>query len=146
MPYFPEISMFSSTLSFTTFALPIYFSATCSTFGASMRHGPHQGAQKSTNTGLSDCITSISQFESLTSPTNLLIAFSLSLFLFISLQSLLLHRPQYPVFQPGHYTKRIRLLAHGGGEWGVGNGYGDTVLSPTPHSPLPTHLFAATIW
>ncbi len=32
-----------------------------------MRQGPHQGAQKSTSTGLSDLRTSVSKFESVTS-------------------------------------------------------------------------------
>src|SRR5262245_6527855 len=63
-----------------------------------MRHGPHHAAQKSTNTGLSDCMTSASQFESLTSATNLLISISLKV---ITVYSKSITTPfQYPVFRP----------------------------------------------
>src|SRR5436190_10417499 len=54
MPLIPkrcETDGLSSTFNFTTRALPAYFSATASTVGASIRHGAHQAAQKSTNTG-----------------------------------------------------------------------------------------------
>src|SRR5215468_4110080 len=43
----------SSTLSFATLSLPAYWLASSSTSGATERHGPHQGAQKSTSTGFS---------------------------------------------------------------------------------------------
>src|SRR5262245_41188107 len=51
MLYLPEIRVFSSTFSFTTRPRPLYFSAIASTPGASIRHGAHQAAQKSTRTG-----------------------------------------------------------------------------------------------
>src|SRR5688572_9857938 len=76
MPYLAGLSIFSSTLILTTLALSRYFSATASTVGASIRQGPHQAAQKSTSTGLSDFRTSFSQFISVTSATNSLIALS----------------------------------------------------------------------
>src|SRR5918911_3211377 len=69
MPYCCETAGLSSTLSLTTVALPAYFSATASTVGASMRHGAHHCAQKSTSTGLSDLRTSASKLLSLTSLT-----------------------------------------------------------------------------
>src|SRR6266487_4987201 len=59
----------SSTFNLTTRALVAYFSATASTVGVNIRHGAHQAAQKSTNTGLSDCKTSFSKLPSLTSAT-----------------------------------------------------------------------------
>ena len=40
----------SSTLTLTTLTLPAYLSARRSSTGATMRHGPHQGAQRSTST------------------------------------------------------------------------------------------------
>ena len=43
---------------FTNFTAE-FFAATFSTIGASIRHGPHQGAQKSTRTGLSEASTSV---------------------------------------------------------------------------------------
>ena len=42
--------MFSSVLSLTTFSSG-RSPAISSTIGATIRHGPHQGAQKSTSTG-----------------------------------------------------------------------------------------------
>src|SRR6266545_663144 len=59
----------SSTFNLTTRAVVAYFSATASTVGASIRQGAHHAAQKSTNTGLSDCRTSFSKLLSLTSAT-----------------------------------------------------------------------------
>src|SRR5882672_1538836 len=41
----------SSVLIFTTFTLPARSLATFSTAGATIRHGPHQGAQNSASTG-----------------------------------------------------------------------------------------------
>src|SRR5215475_3998850 len=43
----------SSTLILATFSLPAYWLARSSTMGATERQGPHQGAQKSTRTGVS---------------------------------------------------------------------------------------------
>src|SRR5205807_8884380 len=54
MPLIPnrcDTDGLSSTFNLTTRALPAYFSATASTVGASIRHGAHQAAQKSTSTG-----------------------------------------------------------------------------------------------
>src|ERR1700693_4375045 len=47
--------------------LPLYSVASSSTIGAIARQGPHQVAQKSTRTGLSDFKTSWSKFASVTS-------------------------------------------------------------------------------
>src|SRR6185436_16218305 len=69
----------SSTFNFTTEALAEYCSATASIAGASMRHGPHHSAQKSTRTGFSDLSTSLSKELSVTSLTSSLI-FVLPLF------------------------------------------------------------------
>jgi len=41
----------ASVLIFTTSQRPAFARATFSSSGATMRHGPHQGAQKSTTTG-----------------------------------------------------------------------------------------------
>src|SRR5204862_7911390 len=76
MPLIPkrwDTEGLSSTFSFTTRALPAYFSATASTVGANMRQGAHHSAQKSTSTGRSDDKTSFSNEASLTSATKSLI-------------------------------------------------------------------------
>src|SRR5262249_22429380 len=51
--YFIATPEDSSTLIFATLIFPEYCVARSSTSGATDRHGPHQGAQKSTSTGLS---------------------------------------------------------------------------------------------
>ena len=53
-----EICGASSTLSLTTFRRPACSRPTLSTAGETMRHGPHQGAQKSTRTGTDAVISS----------------------------------------------------------------------------------------
>src|SRR5882762_8647175 len=60
------IRWFWSTSTFATFTLPWYCFATSSTTGATMRHGPHHSAQKSTRTGTFDWSTSESNVLSLT--------------------------------------------------------------------------------
>src|SRR5438445_8131497 len=50
MPYLPAMSGSSSVLSFRTFTLPSYSFANSSTMGATIWHGPHHTAQKSTST------------------------------------------------------------------------------------------------
>ena len=50
--YFEAISLFSSTFSLTKLILPTYSCAISSIIGAAALHGPHQGAQKSTKTGM----------------------------------------------------------------------------------------------
>jgi len=50
----------------TAFSLPEYSSASWSMSGAIMRQGPHQGAQKSTRTGISLFSTSASNVASVT--------------------------------------------------------------------------------
>ncbi len=47
----------SSTLSLTTFSAPAFSRPVFSTTGETTRHGPHQGAQKSTKTGSDDVIS-----------------------------------------------------------------------------------------
>src|SRR5579864_2906535 len=54
----------SSVFNFPTFTLPAYSVAMASTVGAMALQGPHQGAQKSTNTGVSDLSTSWSKAPS----------------------------------------------------------------------------------
>src|SRR5262245_41065085 len=53
----------SSTFSLPTLARPANWSAILSIVGPSCRQGPHQGAQKSTTTGLSLCSTSCAQLS-----------------------------------------------------------------------------------
>ncbi len=60
---------FSSMLSLTTFSSSARSCAISSTTGATMRHGPHHGAQKSTSTGTSDSMTSAWKLLSVTSET-----------------------------------------------------------------------------
>ena len=66
--YSDAVWMFSSVLSFTTFSSG-RSPAISSTIGATMRHGPHHGAQKSTSTGWSDSMTSAWKLVSVTSVT-----------------------------------------------------------------------------
>src|SRR5438876_4035045 len=61
------VALLRSTSILPTLILPAYSVASSSTIGAMARHGPHQAAQKSTNTGCSDFSTSWSKFESVTS-------------------------------------------------------------------------------
>src|SRR6476661_6580412 len=58
---------FSSMFSLTTFSWSARSFAISSTTGATIRHGPHHGAQKSTSTGVSDSMTSAWKLLSLTS-------------------------------------------------------------------------------
>src|SRR5687767_13204428 len=55
---------FASTSTLTTSTLPSYFAASFSISGATILHGPHQAAQKSTTVGRSDLRTSSSKFAS----------------------------------------------------------------------------------
>src|SRR5215208_4827778 len=48
-----EIAGFASTSTLTTSTDPSYFCASRSSSGETIRHGPHQAAQKSTTTGFS---------------------------------------------------------------------------------------------
>jgi hypothetical protein len=57
----------ASTSSFRTSTVPAYFAASFSISGATMRHGPHHSAQKSTTTGFSLWSTSVSNVASVTS-------------------------------------------------------------------------------
>src|SRR5947209_1288683 len=59
----------SSMLSLTTLSASARSLAISSTTGATIRHGPHHGAQKSTSTGLSDSRTSAWKLLSVTSVT-----------------------------------------------------------------------------
>ena len=53
-PYRAAHSGLSSVLTFATTKRPGYSAAILSSAGATIRHGPHQGAQKSTSTGMGD--------------------------------------------------------------------------------------------
>src|SRR3712207_6726837 len=64
-PYWAAVCWFSSTLSFTMRRSPRSPAISSST-GATTRHGPHHGAQKSTRTGCSDSSTSAWKFASVT--------------------------------------------------------------------------------
>ena len=66
MPYWLATLGFSSVLSLNTLILPSNSLAISSTIGATMRQGPHQGAQKSTSTGTSLLSTSCSKEASVT--------------------------------------------------------------------------------
>src|SRR4051794_35803896 len=55
---------FASTSTFTTSTVPSYLAASFSISGATILHGPHHAAQKSTTTGRSDLRTSSSKFAS----------------------------------------------------------------------------------
>ena len=57
---------FSSTLSFATRAWPPSSAASSSSVGASVRHGPHHGAQASTSTGSGERSTSAAKVASVT--------------------------------------------------------------------------------
>src|SRR6185369_646846 len=61
------VALLRSTSILPIFTLPAYSLASSSTMGAIARHGPHQAAQKSTKTGVSDFKTSWSKFWSVTS-------------------------------------------------------------------------------
>src|SRR3954451_14105910 len=63
--YWAAVCWLSSTLSFTT-RRSSRSSLISSSTGATMRHGPHQGAQKSTSTGVSDSRTSAWKLSSVT--------------------------------------------------------------------------------
>ena len=63
----PATCWFSSTLSLTIFSSSPRSSAICSSTGVTSRQGPHQGAQKSTSTGVSDSSTSAWKLLSVTS-------------------------------------------------------------------------------
>src|SRR5436190_12719181 len=65
-PYLIAISCSSSVLSFTTLSFPENSCAIASTAGATARQGPHQGAQKSTSTGVPERSTSESKLASVT--------------------------------------------------------------------------------
>src|ERR671910_2696386 len=60
---------FASTSSLRTSTTPAYLAASFSISGATMRHGPHHSAQKSTITGFSLWSTSASNVASVTSGT-----------------------------------------------------------------------------
>src|SRR3954447_1569401 len=64
--YLAAVSWFSSTLSLTMRRSSRSCAISSST-GATTRQGPHQGAQKSTSTGVSDSMTSAWKFASVTS-------------------------------------------------------------------------------
>src|SRR5690606_4598629 len=67
MPYFMAVSGLSSTLSLTIEIFSACSSAILSRMGDTARHGPHQGAQKSTMIGFSDARTSSANVASVTS-------------------------------------------------------------------------------
>src|SRR4051812_12040736 len=65
--YWADVIWFSSTLSLTTRRSSPRSSASSSSVGAMTRQGPHQGAQKSTSTGVSASSTSAWKLLSVTS-------------------------------------------------------------------------------
>jgi hypothetical protein len=77
IPYFRGVTGFSSTLHFVNFTLSPKDVANSSTMGDINLQGAHHGAQKSTMTGLSDWMTSVSKLLSLISNTFTDIVFSL---------------------------------------------------------------------
>jgi hypothetical protein len=69
MPNFSATRGDSSTLTLVTVNLPVFSPAISSTTGVSIRHGAHQGAQKSTSSGSEAFETTLSKFESFNSTT-----------------------------------------------------------------------------
>src|SRR5487761_116542 len=65
-PNWPAMLGLASTSSLATLTRPPYSLARSSTIGASILQGLHQSAQKSTKTGVSALITSLSKVSSLT--------------------------------------------------------------------------------
>ena len=66
MPYWLATFGFSSVFNLKTLIFPSKSFEIYSTTGATILHGPHHGAQKSTNTGRSLWSTSLSNEESVT--------------------------------------------------------------------------------
>src|SRR6266498_5140112 len=66
MPYFIIHSGFSSVFTFAIRIFPPYSFASLSRVGATILHGLHHGAQKSTITGMDDCSTVFSNAASVT--------------------------------------------------------------------------------
>ena len=66
IPYWLATLGFSSVFNLKTLIFPSKSLEIYSTIGATILHGPHQGAQKSTRTGRSLCKTSLSNEESVT--------------------------------------------------------------------------------
>src|SRR5882672_9078908 len=60
------VAWLASTSTFTIFSLPLYLPASWSMIGATMWHGPHQVAQKSTTASPLCCSTSAWNVESVT--------------------------------------------------------------------------------
>ena len=69
IPYLVGLTGFSSTLHFVNFTCSQKKAASYSTIGDITLHGAHHGAQKSTMTGLSAWMTSLSKQLSLISNT-----------------------------------------------------------------------------
>ena len=65
MPNLFESDGLSSTLTLATRRAPAFSRAISSSSGAIFLHGPHQGAQKSTSTGIGDWMTARSKLSSL---------------------------------------------------------------------------------
>src|SRR5258708_681563 len=65
----PGVSWFSSVFSLPTLTRPSYSRARVSIVGASIRQGPHHGAQKSMTTGIDESKTSDFQLSSVNSFT-----------------------------------------------------------------------------
>lgn len=68
MPYSVAIVGLSSVLSFKHLTLPAYCFAISSIRGAIILQGPHQGAQKSTSTGISLSKTRLGHVDAFTTP------------------------------------------------------------------------------
>src|SRR4030042_2459382 len=60
-PYFEATNGDSSTFTLANSIFPLYSLANSSTMGATALHGPHQGAQKSTSTGICEFKTAFSK-------------------------------------------------------------------------------------
>jgi hypothetical protein len=65
-PSAPGTCWFSSTFILTILSLPDSSASSWSSTGATARHGPHHGAQKSTSTGTPDSSTSALKLASVT--------------------------------------------------------------------------------
>src|SRR5665213_1820164 len=63
MPYCVASACCSSILTLPIFILPLYSSASSSSKGAIILHGPHHSAQKSIKTGVVDCNACCAKFS-----------------------------------------------------------------------------------
>src|SRR3954453_10395797 len=84
MPKRADSAGLLSTLTLAIFTLPACSCAISSSTGASILHGPHHSAQKSTSTGWVDLSTSVSKLASLISIVDFIVQLRSQFYLFRS--------------------------------------------------------------